>query len=123
MTAGADGVVDIYPTATAQSLENMVSAVSHESGHAVSMRLWGHPNQVNPNPPQNPTWMPWWQAMQSDGFAASKYAKASVMEDFAEAWKMYTLSRRAPARHAEVRTLMPARCVIMDGILKTEHTE
>ena len=102
-------------------MADMASALAHESGHAVAGRLWGDPGQTGTNPPTNASWLPWFNAATADGFRASKYAKASLDEDFAEAWLMFTTTAGTP-RAGEVRALMPARYAVMTGIVASEHS-
>jgi len=110
MTAGAGGVVDIFPHGAAADLVTVESSLLHESGHVVSMKAWGE--DVN-----GPSWAPWREAMANDGAKLSKYATASVFEDFGEAWSLFIQAHRKP-REGEVRTLMPHRFAIMEGLVK-----
>ena len=41
MTAGADGIVDIYPSTSPHDAETARTSIAHESGHTVSKKLWG----------------------------------------------------------------------------------
>ena len=112
MTCGADGVVSIYPSTAvhAQSVDELSTALLHESGHAESIGKWG-------DSAKDKRWAPWKAAMQSDGISGSKYAQASADEDFAETWlqyqqvrgtlREYELSRLMPARFAILKTLAP----------------
>ncbi len=109
MTAGADGIVSIYPTATAPSSEQVAASLSHESGHVISQRTWGTNEK-------NAKWKPWRAAMKSDGIAPSGYAKNSPDEDYAETWRLWVHVRNTP-KAIEVRTLLPARIKIMEKMV------
>ena len=124
MTAGANGVVDVYPLASGRTVESATETAIHESGHAISIRLWGEPDLPDTSgtgTTPNPTWDPWRQAITADNFTPSGYARASVSEDFAEAWLMF-LQHRGTPREGEVRTLMPARCRLLDNVVRSEGT-
>ena len=105
MTAGADGIVDIYPQTSKQGADFSRKSLAHESGHTVSQKLWGTDNS-------NKKWKPWRDAMKSDGISASTYARSSPDEDFAEHWALFMEVRRGP-REEELRILFPARWAIM----------
>ena len=105
MTAGAEGIVDIYPQARAFGAADQRVGAEHESGHVVSMRAWG-------NSPHGPKWAPWREAMRKDGFASSAYAKTNILDDFAESWAML-MEVEGSARETEVEILMPARYKLM----------
>ena len=68
MTAGADGIVDIYPSTTPHNADVGRKSLAHESGHTVSQKLWG--TDTN-----DKKWKPWRDAMKSDGISASTYAQ------------------------------------------------
>jgi hypothetical protein len=105
MTAGADGIVDIYPQTSKQGADFSRKSLAHESGHTVSQKLWG--TDTN-----NKKWKPWRDAMKSDGISASTYARSSPDEDFAEHWALFMEVRRGP-REEELRILFPARWAIL----------
>jgi hypothetical protein len=90
----------------------------------VSLRLWGEADLPKPTggTSPNPTWAPWRAAITADNFTPSGYARASVREDFAEAWKMFLQYRGTP-REGEIRTLMPARCRLLDDVIRREGTQ
>ncbi|MDT5047339.1 MAG: hypothetical protein QOE48_5741 [Mycobacterium sp.] len=108
MTAGADGIINIYPTGTPVGAVWMMGSFVHETGHIISDQAFG------PNP-QGPKWKPWRDAMNSDGLHPSDYAKKSPSEDFAE---MVELARmvKGTMRETEIRTLFPARMKILDAM-------
>jgi hypothetical protein len=105
MTAGADGIVDIYPSTTPHNPDVARTSLAHESGHTVSQKLWG----TNTG---GPKWKPWRDAMKSDGISASTYARSSADEDFAEHWALFMETRHGP-REEELRLLFPARWAIL----------
>jgi hypothetical protein len=109
MTAGSQGIVSIYPSATKQSQAFMNQAFIHETGHVLSGRHMG-------DSPSNPRWEPYKAAIASDGFVPSEYARNAPTEDFAEALMVYQKVRGTPLE-AEVRALMPARFKFMDELL------
>jgi len=109
MTCGADGAVTIYPTDVAQKQEDLDGALIHETGHALSMSRWG-------NSATDKRWDAWKKAIISDGISASKYAKNSPDEDFAETLKMYFIVKGTP-QEAEMRRLMPERFRLIDALL------
>lgn len=105
MTAGADGIVDMYPGTAAADGDKRRKSLEHESGHVASMKAWGGDEN-------GPKWAPWRKAMKDDGFAASAYGKTGILDDFAEAWAMYMEAKGTPYE-AELKTLMPARYAIL----------
>ena len=105
MTAGADGIVDIYPSTTPHNADVGRTSIAHESGHTVSQKLWGTDTT-------NKKWKPWRDAMKSDGISASTYARSSADEDFAEHWALFMEVRHGP-REEELRILFPARWAIL----------
>jgi peptidoglycan hydrolase-like protein with peptidoglycan-binding domain len=108
MTAGAAGVVNVYPTDPVQSQTFLDGSLIHETGHTLSQQKWGNDN--------DPRWKPWQDAMKADGVHASKYAKNAQGEDFAETLKLYQMVKGTP-QEAEMRALMPERFKIIDGLL------
>jgi hypothetical protein len=109
MTAGSDGIVDIYPQTGPTAMPGLRKSVEHESGHVVSGKAWGD-NTAGPK------WAPWREAMRKDGFSASKYAKTGVADDFAEAWALL-MEVEGTEREKEIETLMPARYAILKTFL------
>jgi hypothetical protein len=62
MTAGASGVVDIYPTVYPQTQHACDASLIHETGHIFSGRTWG-------NWQSDPRWQGWDAATGQDGLA------------------------------------------------------
>jgi hypothetical protein len=110
MTAGKEGVVNIYPTSSAQSQTVLENSMVHETGHALSKLKWG--DDLN-----DPRWQPWKDAVAKDGIVPSRYGKNSLNEDFAETLVIYMNVKGTPAE-AEMRALMPERFKLIDELLK-----
>jgi hypothetical protein len=109
MTAGAAGVVDLYPTVDRQTQHACDASLIHETGHILSGRSWG--------PWQSDTrWAGWDEAAQKDGLVPSIYARSSRTEDFSEALTLYQLSKGTPLE-AEYRAMFPARWAALDAVL------
>jgi len=107
MTAGAAGVVDIYPSDGPAASQRVLSGkVQHEMGHVWSERTWGTDRTAG-------RWVDWRAAMQTDGMAVSGYATADIQEDVAETVQVYGSTRGTP-RHDEYRRMVPARFMILD---------
>ncbi|HYH94353.1 hypothetical protein, partial [Hyalangium sp.] len=109
MTAGAAGIISIYPSDGKQTQEFINSSFIHETGHTLSHRHWGSDEN-------DPRWNDYKAAIASDGFVASDYARNAPTEDFAETLVLYQKVRGTP-QEAEVRALMPARFRIIDELM------
>jgi len=109
MTAGAAGVVDIYPTVYRQTQHACDASLIHETGHILSGRTWG-------NWQSDPRWAGWDAASQKDGLSPSTYARSSRTEDFSETLTLYQLSKGTPYE-AEYRAMFPARWAAMEAVL------
>jgi hypothetical protein len=109
MACGADGAVQVYPTTSHVVQDEVTGSMIHETGHALSIGKWGDSKT-------DKRWDPWKKAMGSDPFVASKYAKSSPDEDFAETLEMYYLVKGTP-QEAEMRKLMPERFKIIDSMV------
>jgi hypothetical protein len=110
-TAGADGVVDLFPMHARSTVatDRLASSLTHETGHTLSRAAWGDPDV-------DARWGAWRTAMASDGLRASGYARSSLNEDFAEAFVLYQRVR-GTTEEAEVRALMPERFRLIDELL------
>lgn len=119
MTAGANGVVSIYP-AIDQDPAHYNGALAHESGHTVSMKAWGATGS-------SPQWTAWRAAMAKDSASVSKYAQtdeptALPLDDFAESWALWIFTRGTP-NEIEMRALIPNRIALMEPlVLEAEKT-
>ena len=115
MTAGKHGVVTIYPTAERYPIDPMVGTLVHEAGHLASFGRWtpSHSDSPAVGMVADPAWKPWTNAIKSDKFAVSSYAKNDPAEDFAETYRLYAQTVGTP-RHAELRQIMPERFRILD---------
>ncbi|RKH39101.1 hypothetical protein D7X12_24560 [Corallococcus sicarius] len=109
MTAGADGVINIYPSKPKQSQDYLDGTMIHETGHTLSIKQWGADDS-------DKRWDGWKAAIKSDGIVPSKYAKAAPSEDFGEALQLYQQVKGTP-KEAEVRAMMPERFKIIDALL------
>lgn len=109
MTAGPDGVIDIYPASPQMSQDYLDGTMVHETGHIWSAQNWG--SDAN-----DARWNDWKAAMGDDPSVASKYAKAAPSEDFSETLQLYYQVRGTP-EEAAARSRMPARFKIIDDIL------
>lgn len=110
MTAGAAGDVTIYPSSSPTSQGSLNGSLIHETGHTLSMRLFGTQNTEG-------KWVEWNNAAKTDGLHVSTYAQSSPDEDFAETLEFYQITKGTP-QAAEARKLFPARFAILDSILK-----
>jgi len=110
MTAGANGVVDIYPTVWQQPQHAVDASLIHETGHILSGRTFGSWQTPDPR------WQPWDAAAQRDGLSPSTYARASRTEDFSETLTLYQLSRGTPSE-AEYRAMFPERFAALEAVL------
>jgi len=80
--------------------------IFHEMGHNMAYQLWG-----SSSPPSRSVWGKMWRQFKNGTakeFPVSKYGKASIAEDFAEAVQMYitdprTLRNYHPKRFAYIK--------------------
>lgn len=106
MTAGASGVVTIYPDKTPPPDANsMRGSMIHETGHAWSYQKWG-------NDKTKGGWATWKAAMDSDGVSVSSYAMNSIAEDVAETVRVYGATKGTP-KYDEYQAMIPARLAIL----------
>lgn len=108
MSAGADGTLNIFPTAGAVSDSSMTTAMVHETGHFLAARIFGGDG--------DPRWEAWKRAMEADGMTTTRYGRNSPNEDFAEMMAFYVQVRGTP-QEAELRRLYPARFAVLDEYL------
>jgi peptidoglycan hydrolase-like protein with peptidoglycan-binding domain len=113
MSAGAPGVVSVYPVKVLQPQSSLSGALIHETGHILSLQKWGADAD-------GPAWNDWRKAGLADGTSASEYAKKSPHEDFGETLQAYHEAKGTP-QEAEVRALMPARFKIIDELLSGQR--
>jgi hypothetical protein len=107
MTASAAGIVNVYPSRANSDLKEVETALNHETGHSVSRAAWAW---------DDAKWAPWKKARVDDGISISQYANSSDGEDFAESWILFQTAYGTPLE-AEVRTLIPNRCKLLDGFV------
>lgn len=115
MTSGSDRIVRIFPqpvtlSAPVSTESIRTGSMLHEAGHVISESAWGRDSH-------GARWRRWRNAMASDRLTVSRYARASPADDFAETWAVYIPIRSAPAGE-EVRALLPARCRLLDELLR-----
>lgn len=111
MTAGAEGVVTIYPKddhLTLPGVPAMRISLLHEAGHVFSHRRWGHPAVK----PSHEAWARWRKAAARDGAWVSQYAQKSDSEDFAETFAVFHATF-ATSRFSEYKSKVPMRFAIV----------
>lgn len=104
MTAGADGIVTIYPDKASNPLPDkdaQRSAIVHETGHTWSFKHWGEDTTKG-------GWVEWKKAMDADRISVSGYATSAITEDVAETIRVYVSTRNTP-RHEEYDKIVPHR--------------
>jgi hypothetical protein len=109
MTAGADGIIRIYPNSAPPTQEAIDGTIIHETGHILSHRLLG-------DDAAGPKWDSWRAAAAKDGLHPSQYARINPDEDLSESLELYTLVKGGPS-DAGVRALLPARFEQLDKML------
>jgi hypothetical protein len=108
MTAGADGIVTIYPDKSSHKLpdkDSQRSAIVHETGHTWSFKHWGQDETKG-------KWVDWKHAMQADKTSVSGYATSAIAEDVAETIRVYVSTKNTP-RHLEYEKIVPHRFKIL----------
>jgi hypothetical protein len=113
MTAGAAGVITVYPDKVGTQLPGanyQKSAMVHETGHTWSYKTWGEDTTKG-------KWLEWKAAMDKDVVALSGYATNSIAEDIAETMSIYVGTRGTP-KGAEYRKIAPARFAMLDAEYK-----
>jgi hypothetical protein len=109
MTAGADGVVTIYPMSAAQNLvgaNEMRGSMIHETGHTFSYKNWGDDQTKG-------KWVDWKTAMDADRVSVSGYAMASIAEDVAETVKAFGSTKGTP-KYEEYKKMVPSRFAMLE---------
>ena len=112
MTAGAAGVVTIYPDKATKPLPDdngRRSAMVHETAHTWSFKTWGEDKTKG-------KWLVWKKAMDDDKTAISGYATNDIAEDVAETVRVY-VSTKGSTRYKEYEAMVPHRF----AMLKTEY--
>lgn len=111
MTAGAAGVVTIYPDTTAPPSDNyMRGTMIHETGHTWSYKTWGQDTTKG-------KWVDWKTAVGKDKVSVSGYAMASIAEDVAETIQTYVSAKNTP-RYDEYKKIVPNRYAILEAEYK-----
>jgi hypothetical protein len=114
MTAGSDGIVDVFPSTANANLIELETTLIHETGHAISNQKWGDDTT-------KAKWNDWRAARTADAISVSTYGDSSDAEDFAESWMLFS-SAYGTALEAEVRTLIPNRVKLMDAFMEHKPT-
>jgi hypothetical protein len=101
MTAGASGVVTIYPDKLNKNLPDnnyMRGTMVHETGHTWSYKNWGADTTRG-------KWIDWKTAMDKDKISVSGYATNDISEDVSETIQVHgpTVRRRAAHPHLNPR--------------------
>ena len=110
MTAGAAGVVTIYPNTTAQPGANVMrGSIIHETGHTWSYQQWGQDTTKG-------KWLDWKTAMDKDRVSVSGYAMNDIAEDVAETVRVYGSTKGKP-KYDEYKAMIPARLTILEAEL------
>jgi hypothetical protein len=113
MTAGAAGVMNIYPFRTATPLPGdqvMRGSMIHECGHTESDTRFGALGSAG--------WTQWQAAMTADGapdHSVSQYARTGIQDDFAETYRAYWSTMGTP-RFQQYRDYVPNRFRILDTL-------
>ena len=112
MTAGASGVVTIYPDKNALPNDNyMRGTIQHETGHTWSKKKWGEDTTKG-------KWVEWKAAMDKDKVSVSGYAMASMDEDVAETIQTFVSTQNTP-KFAEYKSIVPNRYAILEKEYKS----
>ncbi|MFO0578460.1 MAG: hypothetical protein U1A78_31025 [Polyangia bacterium] len=112
MTAGADGIVTVYPDKTTNRLPDdnyLRGTMIHETGHTWSYKTWGSDETKG-------KWVDWKAAMAKDKVSVSGYATKAIAEDVAETIQVYSSTLGTP-RFDEYKKIVPNRF----GILEKEY--
>lgn len=105
MTAGAEGIVSIYPSeGGTPDQDTLNGGLLHEVGHIVMGQDFNLFDTIG-----------WSVAMAGDGQSVSDYADNSIKEDFAETYKLY-MSVIGTPEEAAARAEFPGRFEILDGM-------
>ena len=107
MTAGASGVVTIYPDKVTQPDANgMRGSMIHETGHTWSYQQWG-------NDTAQGKWLVWKDAAAKDRVSVSGYAMNDIAEDVAETVRVYGSTKGKP-KYDEYKAMIPNRLTILE---------
>lgn len=107
MTAGAAGVVTIYPNNTpVPNANGMRGSMIHETGHAWSYQQWGQDTTQG-------KWADWRSAMNADRISVSGYAMNDIAEDVAETVRVFGATKGTP-KYDEYKAMVPKRLEILE---------
>ena len=110
MTAGAEGIVTIYPDKTEKPVmteDYEAGSMVHETGHTWSYQKWGQDTTKG-------GWVEWQKAMDADKLSVSDYATKAIAEDVAETIQIYGTLKGTP-RFDAYRKMVPNRFKILDA--------
>lgn len=107
MTAGAAGIVTIYPDRVAPPSANVMrGSMIHETGHAWSYQSWGEDTTKG-------KWVDWKTAMDADRVSVSGYAMNAIAEDVAETVRVYGSTKGKP-KYDEYKAMIPNRMTMLE---------
>ncbi len=107
MTAGAAGIVTVYPSKTTQPpADAMRGTLIHETGHTWSYQQWG-------NDKTKGKWSDWKTCMDKDRVSVSGYAMNDIAEDVAETVQVYGGTKGTP-KYEEYKALVPSRLAMLE---------
>jgi hypothetical protein len=108
MTAGAAGIVTVYPSKTVPqpAAEAMRGTLIHETGHTWSYKTWG-------NDKTKGKWGDWKACMDKDRVSVSGYAMNDIAEDVAETVQVYGSVKGTP-KYEEYKAIIPSRLAMLE---------
>jgi hypothetical protein len=111
MGADSAGIIKIFPRKGIASQTTLDGGMIHEAGHIISQQRWGIDRT-------SLGWKQWKAAMQQDVLFASRYARKSPGEDFAETLVLYCIV--PDEQQDELRHILSARFEIIDKIVSSK---
>lgn len=116
MAADGSGVVNVFPTTSPNTHDQISISMTHETGHVISQRAWGSDSE------KGKKWQTYRDAMAADGPPPSKYGGFTIDEDFAETWALY-MGVKGTAGEAEARKTFPARFAVIDKLIAEDDAK
>jgi hypothetical protein len=126
--------VSLFPYTPDTSLGPTVteSYITHELGHALSMKYWGDmKDPTGAFEGLNAGWQGWVDAQKADGRGVSRYGSGALnfeapspfspREDFAETFVLFVSSLVSPEAHAGARAKYRHRFALVDQLLAKEQ--
>jgi hypothetical protein len=105
MTAGASGIISIYPLTFSPGQNGLDTSMMHETGHTLSNQRFGQGS--------GPAWTNWNKASKADVIFPSTYATKAQEEDFAESTALYS-QLKGTIFEDSVRMILPNRFMLLD---------